>query len=191
MDDTSDWLGDILTIVQNNPEPRQTALRPIRPDTLIYDKEDISGASLTVNIKRETPVQSKSGRRVYAEVLHNRHAYFFDKIIRQCAARMTGLIVCFSAEHPMADFGFCQYTWESDEQEALQARGTPPRTISDLPSNTQLIPIYLLARDLKCQFTGAAVNQGLIPPAQFAIRPATDDMGPLGPRWARQTSQHH
>lgn len=70
--------------------------------------------------------------------------------------------MCFSTEHPTADFGFCQFAWTLEETHAFLKYGTVPRTITELPWNTNLVAICYSARDLECQFTGPAVT-----PAQF------------------------
>ncbi|KAL8643583.1 MAG: hypothetical protein Q9226_008263, partial [Calogaya cf. arnoldii] len=150
MDDGGKWLDQVYAIIESNPQPRHASPRPTRPITLVEKEipKPIDAAFLA--------------RQGYTEVLHQRHRYFFDRIMRQCAARSSGLITCFSAEHPLGDFGFCQYTWTSKDQQRYRVRGLPPRTNTDLPAETHLVPIYCFARDLECQFTGPAVT-----PAQF------------------------
>lgn len=59
----------------------------------------------------------------------------------------------------MGDFGFLRFAWTSQQQQAFLTRGIPPKTITDLPPQTCIMPLYYYARDLECHFNGPAVTQ--------------------------------
>jgi len=152
MDREGLWVDKVCAIIAENPQPRSMEPRPMRQAEMIN----------TQRSHKSNGHQSKASETALR---------FYDLVMTLCAerytfchevwdvrslvfARMTGPLFSLGRDHPMADFGYCDYTWTATEREQFLQAGVPPRTVSDLPALTPVVPILLYARALECTFRG-------------------------------------
>ena len=144
MDTGRDWVSKVYAILEAYPHPRMAlGSRPRREPLKITDDTD-SG---------ESQDEEESARR-YRLLTAPRFLSWFDDqfynvIMAQCARKQSGLLVVLAREHPMGDFAYCRYRWTLQEQDSFLEGATrwPPRTISDLPASTPMVPISVYARE--------------------------------------------
>ncbi|KAG8532802.1 uncharacterized protein KY384_002680 [Bacidia gigantensis] len=156
MDNEGHWASRILQVILQNQEPRQVSPRPTR----------IIEATASSNLEHCEELQPilqtrntlSSGRGRYASVMTQQHNQFFWEILMQCAMERRGLIFALSSDHPMGDFGFCDYTWTDIECLKLRKSSTTPRTIHELPAETCTVPLYYFVNSVECDFRGPVVT---------------------------------
>ena len=83
------------------------------------------------------------------------HDRTYDVLIN---LRRSGLVAVLDADHPAGDFIFCRYRWTENDVVRFQQRRVPPRTISDLPAWTPVVPITYFSSDLECTAYGPQLS---------------------------------
>lgn len=131
MDSAGLWIQNVYVIIQATPIPRTPRGRPVRNDPYCYD------------IKNDKQELAQKAPPSIAERTYDK---FFRAIMTHCANQMPGLLVVLSRDHPLGDFGFCQYRWTQEERDAFLKIGRPPCYIHNLPSSTPMVPLYLFCR---------------------------------------------
>ncbi|KAH0175060.1 hypothetical protein KCU67_g434, partial [Aureobasidium melanogenum] len=150
-DENGKWLERIIEIMLGSP-PRKDS-RPVRDENM---KVEDTPRDLfeELNIQDRLPGH---GRTLYREITMHGIREFFDNIMLQCATRKSGVIIAFSHEHPVCDFGFCRYSWTEEEKAAWETTGTPPVILSDLSGATPTLPLLYYVRSLETTFQGPEV----------------------------------
>lgn len=170
MDKKGLWVDKMRAIIVENPHPRSMTPRPIRQAEITRARrwKDLPLPTEKVVTSRH---QSSHSRHRYSKVNSEIASQFYTMVMKICAqrcgdhltyflitlltvTRMDGLLFPLGRDHPIGDYGFCQYTWTPTEKARFLQVGIPPRTVNDLPAQTPVLPILLYSRDLECTFRG-------------------------------------
>ncbi|KAK3698133.1 hypothetical protein LTR37_017091 [Vermiconidia calcicola] len=160
MDREGRWIAEVKRIIDSHPHPRKKGTRPVRTGVdhslLPEDEEPSQGSGAPA---AGTRASSKAkGRREYKETLTLKHRRFFYRFMKQCAKRMSGLLIMLATNDPSGDFGYCRYRWTKEERDAFLSEGRVPRYAHELPENTPIIPICYYSQYAECGYQGPMVR---------------------------------
>lgn len=72
--------------------------------------------------------------------------------------RKSGLLVVFSNNHPVCDFGFCRYSWTEEESKLYLRLGKPPCVAHELHAPVPVVPICYYTQQAETTFEGPSVS---------------------------------
>ncbi|KAJ4345675.1 uncharacterized protein N0V89_011810 [Didymosphaeria variabile] len=153
--ENGDWGRHILDIIEANPEPRRRAARPYRDCVL---QRPLTRKIVARLERLQRPRVAGLAPKPPVSSLVVSHRRLFAGVLDQCAKRRSGLLVVFAHNHAACDFGFAPYAWTDADRETYLATGRPPAAIHDLPAAMPMVPVYLFARDMECDWRGPLLS---------------------------------